>query len=319
MPSQRISGGLNQQLMLRRALLLVSQYSKKTDCSSLIKTRLALKLQEQGLAEKLTIDFNIGNESLKIFQDNNIFIKTYNLTKADQLGDELIESLSKKDINQTNYIKFCLKLIKAKINDEFRKELNVMTNSFDNEKKEKINKLDDETKIPKYREAGVKAITKLTNVTGGTKISDSQSGLRAYNKKILEDLQLMETGMGISTEILIKANKKGLKIFEVPINISYEGETSTHNPATHGVSVIFSTMKFISLEHPLKFYGIPGIVFLTIGLFFIVWTLQEFTISRKIITNIALIAAGSTILGTVFMMTSIILYSVVSLIREKAD
>ncbi len=174
-----------------------------------------------------------------------------------------------------------------------------------------------EDKIPKYRKIGIKAITKLTTSYSNQNISDSQSGFRAYNKKSLEKINPSESGMGVSTEILIKADHENLRIHEVPINISYEGNTSTHNPASHGLSVILSTMKFISLEHPLKFYGIPGFVFLLVGLFFIVWTLQEFTISRRIITNIALIAAGSTIIGTIFMMTSIILYSVVSLIRER--
>ena len=123
--------------------------------------------------------------------------------------------------------------------------------------------------------------------------------------------------MGVSTEILIKAGSSNLRIKEIPINISYEGKTSTHNPASHGASVILSTMKFISLEHPLKFYGIPGILLLTIGLFFIIWTLQEFSISRRIITNIALIAMGTSVLGVVFMMTSILLYSMTSLVRER--
>ena len=77
------------------------------------------------------------------------------------------------------------------------------------------------------------------------------------------------------------------------------------------------TLKFISIEHPLKFYGIPGIVFLIVGLFFIVWTLQEFTISRQIITNLALIGTASIILGTMLLITSTILYSIVNLIREK--
>jgi glycosyltransferase involved in cell wall biosynthesis len=176
-----------------------------------------------------------------------------------------------------------------------------------------------EKQIPKYRKIGIKVITKLTTSASNQNIKDSQSGFRAYNKKSLEKINPTESGMGVSTEILIKANSENLRILEIPINVSYEGDTSTHNPAIHGVSVILSTMKFISLEHPLKFYGIPGVVFLLIGLFFIVWTLQEFTISRKIITNIALIAAGSTIIGTIFMMTSIILYSVVSLIREQTD
>ena len=172
-------------------------------------------------------------------------------------------------------------------------------------------------KIPKYRKIGIKVITKLATSSSNQKINDSQSGFRAYNKKALEKILPSENGMGVSTEILIKADRENLRIIEVPIKISYEGDTSTHNPASHGLSVILSTMKFISVEHPLKFYGIPGIVFLAIGLFFIVWTLQEFTISRKIITNIALIAAGSSILGTIFMMTATILYSVVSLIRER--
>ena len=180
-----------------------------------------------------------------------------------------------------------------------------------------LDKTEDE--IPKYRKIGIKTITKLTTSSSNQNIKDSQSGFRAYNKKSLEKINPTESGMGVSTEILIKANSENLQILEIPINVSYEGETSTHNPAAHGISVILSTMKFISLEHPLKFYGIPGVIFLLVGLFFIVWTLQEFTISRKIITNIALIAAGSTIIGTIFMMTSIILYSVVSLIREQTD
>jgi len=174
-----------------------------------------------------------------------------------------------------------------------------------------------EGKIPKYRKVGIKAITKISSLSHDLDIKDTQSGFRGYNKKALNEINPTEDGMGISTEILIKASKKDLKITEVPIIINYEGNTSTHNPVSHGVSVMFSTMKFTALEHPLKFYGIPGIIFLAVGLFFIVWTLQEFTVSRRIITNIALIATASTILGTMFMMTAVILYSVVSLVRER--
>jgi hypothetical protein len=74
--------------------------------------------------------------------------------------------------------------------------------------------------------------------------------------------------MGISTEILIKTQKAGFRILEVPIIISYEGETSSHNPVSHGSSVIFSTLKYVAIERPLTFYGIPGVIFLIIGLSF---------------------------------------------------
>ena len=123
--------------------------------------------------------------------------------------------------------------------------------------------------------------------------------------------------MGVSTEILIKANKNKFRISEKPITIIYEGDTSSQNTLSHGSSVILSTMKFISIEHPLKFYGIPGIVILAIGLFFIVWTLQEFSETRRIITNISLIAVGSTIFGMLLTMTSVLLYSLVNVVRER--
>lgn len=176
--------------------------------------------------------------------------------------------------------------------------------------------LDKKTKIPKYREIGIKTITSLTNTSTDSKITDSQSGFRAYSNKVLKEITPSDYGMGVSTEILIKANNKKFRIVEIPITILYEGETSTHNPISHGTSVILSTMKFISIEHPLKFYGIPGIIFLGIGLFFSVWTIQAFTATRQIITNIALIAVGSTLIAVMLIMTSIMLYSLVNVVRE---
>ena len=176
---------------------------------------------------------------------------------------------------------------------------------------------DNNKNVPTYRKVGIKTITSITNVSTDMKLTDSQSGFRAYSNKILKDIIPSEQGMGVSTEILIKASKRGFKIKEVPITILYEGDTSTHDPVSHGVSVILSTMKFISIERPLKFYGIPGISFLAIGLFFIVWTIQAFTETRQIITNISLIGIGSIILGTMLTMTSILLYSLVNVVRER--
>ncbi|EPA05345.1 glycosyltransferase family 2 protein [Candidatus Nitrosarchaeum limnium] len=171
--------------------------------------------------------------------------------------------------------------------------------------------------IPSYRKFGMNTITNLVNANTEKKITDSQSGFRAYNKTVLEKIIPSESGMGVSTEILIKANKYKFRIIEVPITIHYEGDTSSQNALSHGTSVILSTMKFISIEHPLKFYGIPGIAFLVLGLFFIVWTLQEFTATGRIITNISLIATGSTIFGMILTMNSVLLYSLVSVVRER--
>lgn len=171
--------------------------------------------------------------------------------------------------------------------------------------------------VPKYRKQGIKTITSIANTSLDIKLTDSQSGFRAYTKRVLKEIVPSEYGMGVSTEILIKANKRGFRIKEVPITILYEGDSSTHNPVSHGASVILSTMKFISIEHPLKFYGIPGIIFLGIGLFFVVWTIQLFTETRQILTNVSLIGIGSVILGTMLTVTAIMLFSLVNVVRER--
>ena len=177
--------------------------------------------------------------------------------------------------------------------------------------------LDEKSKIPKYRKVGIKTITSLTNSSIGQKLSDSQSGFRAYEKKVLQDISPSENGMGVSTEILIKASKNKFRISEVPIIISYEGKTSTHNPVSHGASVIISTIKFTSIENPLKFYGIPGIFFIGLGLSFIFWAIHLFSETGRVFTNISLIGVTGVVIGIVLLVTATILFSIISVVREK--
>ena len=177
--------------------------------------------------------------------------------------------------------------------------------------------LDEKSDVPNYRKLGIKVITQVTNASIKQKLTDSQSGLRAYNKKVLETIQLSDIGMGISTEILIKASSKGYKITEVPIKISYLGDTSTHNAVTHGTSVLISTIKFTSIEHPLKFYGIPSVIFLIIGSIFTYFTVSFYAEIGRLNPNLALLAMGTILIGIVLLISAILLFSLVSVVREK--
>ena len=177
--------------------------------------------------------------------------------------------------------------------------------------------LDNESKIPNYRKIGIKVITKVTNASLKKKLTDSQSGFRAYNKQALTQISPSEMGMGISTEILIKASSKGLRIAEIPITVLYHDNTSTHNPVSHGTSVLVSTIKFTSIEHPLKFYGIPSIIFLIIGSAFTYSAVQYYVEIGRLNTNLTLIGAGAILIGLVLLISAILLYSLVSIVREK--
>ena len=176
---------------------------------------------------------------------------------------------------------------------------------------------DSEKEVPQYRKMGIKVITKITNATIKKELTDSQSGFRAYSKQVLNEISPSETGMGVSTEILIKASSKDFKISEVPIKILYGENTSTQNPITHGSSVIFSTIKFTSIEHPLRFYGIPSVIFMIIGFSFTYLAIQYYTEIGRLNTNLTIISAGTILIGVILLISAILLYSLVSVVREN--
>jgi hypothetical protein len=149
------------------------------------------------------------------------------------------------------------------------------------------------------------------------KLTDSQSGFRAYAKHVLNELNPSEEGMGISTEILIKASTKKFRISEVPIKILYEGNTSTHNPIRHGSSVIISTIKYTSIQRPLTFYGIPAVIFLIIGSTFSYLAIQYYVEIGRLNTNLTVVGASSFLIGIVFMITAILLFSLVTVVKER--
>ena len=176
--------------------------------------------------------------------------------------------------------------------------------------------LDKHDNAPKYRKLGINIITKVTNSSLSEKITDAQSGFRAYNNKVLQALTPADSGMGISTEILIKSSNLGFKIAEVPTEIQYEGDTSTQNPVSHGTEVLMSTLKYISIERPLRFYGIPSFIFFVIGLTFTFSSIQYYAEVGRLNPNVTLVAVGTLLIGVILAVTAILLYSLVSVVRE---
>jgi len=176
--------------------------------------------------------------------------------------------------------------------------------------------LDKHDNAPKYRKLGINIITKVTNSSLSEKITDAQSGFRAYNNKVLQALTPSDSGMGISTEILIKSSSLGFKIAEVPTEIQYEGDTSSQNPVSHGTGVLLSTLKYISIERPLRFYGVPSFIFFAIGLTFTFFAAQYYAEIGRLNTNLTLVAGGTLLIGVILVVTAILLYSLVSVVRE---
>jgi len=177
--------------------------------------------------------------------------------------------------------------------------------------------LDKNTNSPGYRKTGIKIITSASNFETNFKISDSQSGFRAYSKKAIDLIHPTEEGMSVSTEILLKASNKGLSVAEVPISISYEGDTSSQNPTSHGISVLANTLKYISIRHPLRFYGIPGFIMIIAGIIFGVQFLDTYLNDQIILYGSLLGSVLLFLLGSILSVTAIILFTMTNLMRDR--
>ncbi|MDE1829484.1 MAG: glycosyltransferase family 2 protein [Thaumarchaeota archaeon] len=177
--------------------------------------------------------------------------------------------------------------------------------------------LDKSSNTPGYRKQGIKIITSAANFGADFKVSDAQSGFRAYSKRAINSIHPTETGMSVSTEILLKISNKGLALAEVPITISYNGKTSTQNAVPHGVVVLMNTLKFISVKHPIPFYGFPGIALIIAGSVMGYQFLDAYLNKQVIFLGSLMASIILFLVGTILCVTTVILFSMATLMRER--
>ena len=97
--------------------------------------------------------------------------------------------------------------------------------------------------IEDYRRVGQQVLDNATNISAGIKVTDSQSGFRAFSPAACKVFRFYDTGFGIESEMLVDVAEAGLKIVEVPITVRYDVDGSTKNPVTHGVGVLLKIIK----------------------------------------------------------------------------
>ena len=169
-----------------------------------------------------------------------------------------------------------------------------------------------------HRWFGARALNLATQVKVGDKYVDAQSGFRAYSRRAIENLVATESGMGVDSETVMRAHEVGMKIVEVPVITRYVGlDTSSRNSITHAFDVFFSVVKFISIRHPLSFYGGFGAIALAVSIVFGLQTVDYYQRWGRVVTNLALVSVAAGVLGFLGLFTGIILFTLITLVREK--
>jgi glycosyltransferase involved in cell wall biosynthesis len=75
--------------------------------------------------------------------------------------------------------------------------------------------------MPSVKVLGNKFLTGITNMLSSTKVTDSQSGLRAFDRRAAEKLMILCDRYEVSSEIVHELGRHNLSIKEVPIKAIY--------------------------------------------------------------------------------------------------
>lgn len=171
-----------------------------------------------------------------------------------------------------------------------------------------------QSSIPRYRIWGHRVLTFLTNFGSRVKLTDSQSGYRAFSPKALESLSLAEEGLSVESEMQFLASEAGLKVLEIPITIAYY-DKAKRNPIAHGLGVLNSILGFISRRAPLLFFGVPGTVMICFGVWEGSRVVQGYNLFHEFYIGPALLAVLLCIVGSLSLFTGMILHNIRSFFK----
>ncbi len=176
------------------------------------------------------------------------------------------------------------------------------------------------TEMPFWRKIGKRVLDYATGI-GAKKVTDSQCGFRAFNKKTIETFakRIRGNGFSVESEQLVLANDHDLKVAEVRISCKYKHlkNTSKKNPFSHGPSVLSYVIWLIAERRPLLFIGVPGIILVLLGFFFGIRTIQYYNKTGIFLIPQALATILLIILGSLAVLMSLLL-NVLPHIVEKA-
>lgn len=142
-----------------------------------------------------------------------------------------------------------------------------------------------DTTTPTYRRVGQTVLDNATYLASGVKLTDTQSGFRAFSSKSVEYFNFDPNGFGIESDMLIEASVNKLRIVEVEITVRYDVNTTTDNPIVQGFSVLMRILELMRFNRPLYFYGISGSIVLFLGILIIL------TVKASLFTNKIYISA----------------------------
>jgi hypothetical protein len=163
--------------------------------------------------------------------------------------------------------------------------------------------------IPRWRQFGQHALTSVTNTLSGTRVTDSQSGYRAFSATAVRALRFTTTGLSVESEMQFLFGPAGMRVAEVPISVNYL-DGNKRNPIAHGMQVLDWMLGVVARRRPLMYFGVPGALMSCVGLLLGLNVYIGVERTGELMVGTAMLTVLMIIGGLLLAVTGVMLHSV---------
>lgn len=158
----------------------------------------------------------------------------------------------------------------------------------------------EENKRP-FHNFGNKIVRKSINVLFKNNIRDIMTGYRAFSYEFVKTFPVLTNGFEIETEMSIHAVEKKMQIENVVIEYRDrpEGSFSKLNTYSDGFKVLRTVGRLFCVYHPLRFFGIIGLILAAIATGVFIPVLMEYFETGLVLRFPTLIICGFMMLAAI--------------------
>jgi len=154
--------------------------------------------------------------------------------------------------------------------------------------------------IPKIKGIGNRIFSKIVSWLINQKITDSQTGFRAYSNNALLNISVVND-FTYTQEVLIDLKFKGMQIGEVPVSVKYDEKRKSRvvkNVFQYSVKALSIIIKTLVYHKPIFSFGLFGFILIGGGILAKILTISNiFTVNQSLSTGLIILGAVCFMLG----------------------
>lgn len=172
--------------------------------------------------------------------------------------------------------------------------------------------------VPRSRVLGHWFFNQATNILSGVRVTDSQSGYRAFSPKAYNADLFHSSDFSVESEMQFLARQYDLRVKEVPVTIRYTDKPK-RSVWQQGATVLNGLLRLTGQYRPLLFFGGTGFLVMLSGLGLGLVVVDIYSRVRQLAIGYAILSVLLTIIGMLGLATGIILHSIRGLLYEMLD